>query len=173
MTRQRTSRMKLKTKIAFVSGGCVLLVLLVGNVLVTRAQTSTPTFPDSHKDFLGAGSYGALFGVHANPQSPGPSSSDPETGRPPRVGPNVRVNAPQSPFGLLGRSETTVASAGNGNFLVAGWNDAQGFCGFPFGVRCTPPATPGVSGFGYSHDGGDTWTDGGQPLVFGASVITT
>jgi len=154
--------------------GFALLILWVSNVPVTQAQNSTQIFPDSHKDFLGAGSFGALFGVNPNSLSPGPSSSDPGTGRPPRVGPNARVNAPQSPFpfGLLGRSETTIASGGNGNFLVAGWNDAQGFCGFPFGGACTPPATPGIAGFGFSHDGGDTWTDGRAPFVFGASVIT-
>src|SRR5258708_35308629 len=96
--------LKQKTKIALVSA-VVLLILWVGNVLVTHAQNSTPTFPDSHKDFLGAGSFGALFGVNPNSLSPAPNSPDPETGRPPRAVPNVRVKAPQppSPFHRLCR----------------------------------------------------------------------
>jgi hypothetical protein len=87
----------------------------------------------------------------------------------PIVGPNVRVNEQQQSFpnGLLGRSETTIAANASGRLLVAGWNDAQGFCGAPFGVACTPPAKPGLSGYGYSTDGGLTWTDGGAPPVIG------
>jgi hypothetical protein len=78
---------------------------------------------------------------------------------------NVLVNAPQQPFpnGLLGRSETTVASSSNGRFLLAGFNDAQGFCGSLFGAPCTPENPPGLSGFAFSTDGGVTWTDGGAP----------
>jgi hypothetical protein len=86
-------------------------------------------------------------------------------GRPPRVGPNIRVNDPQQPFpnGLLGRSETTIAGTDDGQFLVSGFNDAQGFCGSPFGAPCTPQSPPGLSGYGFSTDGGLTWTDGGAP----------
>src|SRR6266403_374257 len=100
----------MKRTTIIVRGGFALLLLWVSNVRVTHAQNSTPIFPDSHKDFLGAGSFGALFGVNPNRLPPGPSSSDPGTGRPPRVGPNARVNALQSPFplGFLGRSETTI-----------------------------------------------------------------
>ncbi len=81
------------------------------------------------------------------------------------VGMNVVVNAPQAalPNGLLGRSETIIASDPSGNFLVAGWNDAEGFCGAPFGAPCPAPAVPGFSGFGWSTDGGHVWIDGGTP----------
>lgn len=99
------------------------------------------------------------------------SSSDSISGigKPPRVGPNIQVNAAQLAFpnGLLGRSETTTAASDpflNG-LLVAGFNDAQGFCGAPFGVACTPQSPPGLSGYGFSTDGGKTWTDGGGPPV--------
>ena len=45
----------------------------------------------------------------------------------------------------LSQSETTIAA--NGNHLVAGWNNSKGFC------------TGGaVQGYGYSTDGGATWT---------------
>src|SRR6266581_1486875 len=96
--------------------------------------------------------------------SPGPGSRT-GTGRPPRVGPNTRVNDPQQAFpnGLLGRSETSVAAINGGQQIVAGFNDAQGFCGPPFGVACTPQSPPGLSGFAFSTDGGLTWTDGGAP----------
>jgi len=81
------------------------------------------------------------------------------------VGPNVRVNDPQQAFpnGLLGRSETTVAASGDGELVLVGFNDAQGFCGPPFGSACTPENPPGLSGFGFSLDGGLTFTDGGAP----------
>jgi hypothetical protein len=88
-------------------------------------------------------------------------------GRPPRVGPNIRVNAPQQglPNGLFGRSETSLTI--DRNNIVAGWNDAQGFCGPPFGVACTPQSPAGLSGYAYSTDQGRTWTDGGGPDPFG------
>jgi hypothetical protein len=94
-------------------------------------------------------------------------------GMPPRVGPNIQVNAVQQGFpnGLFGRSETTIAASDpllNG-LLVVGFNDAQGFCGSPFGVACTPQSPPGLSGYAFSTNGGATWTDGGapDPAVFG------
>jgi hypothetical protein len=90
---------------------------------------------------------------------------------------NVRVNAPQQAFpnGLLGRSETTIAASSDGRYLLAGFNDAQGFCGPPFGAACTPESPAGLSGFAYSRDGGHTWTDGGAPdpaLSPGGNVLT-
>jgi hypothetical protein len=95
----------------------------------------------------------------------------------PGVGPNVQVNAPQQPFpnGLLGRSETTVAASNSGKLLLAGFNDAQGFCGPPFGSPCTAENPPGLSGYSFSTDGGLTWTDGGAPdpaLSPGGNVFT-
>ena len=133
------------------------------------------TFPESHQALLGAASYRALFGLNAHVVQAAAGSSDTGTGRPPRVGPNTRMNAPQLafPLGLLGRSETTIAAGGNGNFLVAGWNDADGFCGAPFNAPCTPPAVPGLSGYAYSADGGQTWVDSGAPFVFGAAGYVT
>lgn len=81
------------------------------------------------------------------------------------VGTNMMVSDPQLPFpdGYLGRSETIIASDPSGNFLVAGWNDAEGFCGPPLNRACPDPPIPGLSGYGYSADGGATWTDGGTP----------
>ncbi|HYL13591.1 MAG TPA: hypothetical protein VEV41_11180 [Terriglobales bacterium] len=93
------------------------------------------------------------------------STSPTGTKRPPRVGPNIRANAAQQAFpnGLLGRSETTVTSTSDGQSIIVGFNDAQGFCGSPFGVACTPQSPPGLSGFAFATDGGLTFTDGGAP----------
>jgi hypothetical protein len=98
---------------------------------------------------------------------PAPAGNATGSGQPPRIGSNVIVNAPQSgpPAGLVGRSETTLTV--HGQNIVAGWNDAQGFCGPPFGSVCAPQSPAGLSGYGYSTDGGQTWTDGGGPDPFG------
>jgi hypothetical protein len=79
----------------------------------------------------------------------------------------VRVNAQQqpSPNGLIGRSETTVASSADGRQIAVGFNSAHGFCGKPFGSACTPPANPGLSGFAYSTDGGATFVDRGVGVM--------
>jgi Dockerin type I domain len=105
---------------------------------------------------------------------PIPLTGDSGPGVPPPiiVGPNVRVNAPQSPppAGRLGRSETTIAVANGGDNLVAGWNDATGFGQEPFSVPPVIPGTPGLSGFAFSSDGGNTWVDGGHPMTFPATT---
>jgi hypothetical protein len=118
--------------------------------------------PADHEEFFSALTVPPDLGqIVAGPTSPT------GTGPPPRVGPNVRANAPQqgSPNGLFGRSETSIASTGDGQDLVVGFNDAQGFCGPPFGAACTPQSPPGLSGYAFSTDGGLTWTDGGAPPV--------
>jgi hypothetical protein len=151
----------------------IVLIILIGmiGVQIGLGQVEAAAFPESHKQMLGASSYRSLFGLKASVVKPGPHSSDTGTGRPPRVGPNILINDPQLPLpdGLLGRSETTIAASGNGKFLLAGWNDADGFCGPPFNAPCTPPAVPGLSGYAYSYDGGQTWTDGGAPFVVSTS----
>jgi len=117
---------------------------------------------EQHQDLLSGGSTGA----DQSALTFGPTSPT-GTGRPPRVGPNVRVNSPQAAFpnGLFGRSETSIAATDDGQQVVAGFNDAQGFCGPPFGAACTPPSPPGLSGFAFSTDGGASWTDTGPPPV--------
>jgi hypothetical protein len=133
--------------------------------IITLAQVQ-PADIENHQDFRSGGA--TLPDMDAN--SPGPSSRT-GIGPPPRIGPNARVNDPQTPFpdGLLGRSEITVAAINGGQQIVVGFNDAQGFCGPPFGVPCTPESPAGLSGFGFSTDGGLTGTDGGapDPALFG------
>ncbi len=162
---------------------------LAGLVAVAWALSFSPTFgqtvafPEAHSELLGGASYAALFGHDQEALSPEPASSSLGTlsressGSTSwksadeqlvvQVGPNVRVNDPQQPFpnGLLGRSETAIATDEDGERIVVGFNDAQGFCGAPFGGACTPQSPPGLSGFAFSTDGGLTFTDGGAPRV--------
>ena len=162
--------MKLTT--IFFSANFLLFSTLCFSVDFAQAQE----FPESHMDFLSSASHAALseaasadiFSSTIEDRSGSFGLS--KIGK--NVGPNVQVNDPQLPFpdGLLGRSETTIASDPSGQRLVVGWNDPDGFCGPPFNAPCrTQPATRGLSGFGFSSDGGQTWTDGGAPFVFGTS----
>jgi hypothetical protein len=78
----------------------------------------------------------------------------------PVVGANVRVSAPQVVgVNLLARSETTVTVNGEGRNIIAGWNTADGFRFFPFTNTITGA---GLSGFGFSVNGGNAFTDGGS-----------
>jgi len=59
-----------------------------------------------------------------------------------------------------GQSETSIAAAGN--YVVEAWNDATGF----FAPSCSPNFKDQLTGFGFSSDGGKTFTDlGGLPNV--------
>jgi hypothetical protein len=158
----------MKTATKYLSLTIVLTFLIsfpiVPVILIPASAEDAVGFPESHKQFLGASSYRAIFGFNAGSSTQGFLSNDRATGRPPRVGSNIQVNEPQAfPFG---RSETTIAASGNGHFTVLGWNDAQGFCGPPFSdvidLGCTIDV-PGFSGYGYSSDGGKTFIDGGAP----------
>jgi len=62
-------------------------------------------------------------------------------------GPNVRINAIEGP---ADNTEAEQSITAQGSKLAAGWNDGQYWI-----------VQPGFSGFGYSIDGGATWTDGG------------
>src|SRR5215467_132925 len=139
------------------------IAILVPLPVMCYAQTAIQSQEGDDEGYISAI---PVTSVDNSPIPPGPGSPT-GTGKPPRVGTNRRVNDPQSGFpnGLFGRSETSVASTSDGQFVVYGWNDAQGFCGPPFGAACTPPALPGLSGFGFSSDGGVTYVDGGAPPV--------
>ncbi len=155
-----------------VSIGKVSLLLFATLILssaytphVTRAASFSNSTP-AHPDFLETSSYEPLLDDDPGTDmgSPGPL--------PIVVGPNVRVNAPQvaPPAGLLGRSETTIAVGEDGTGLVAGYNDANGFGRAPFAVPATIPGNPGLSGYAFSTDGGNTWTDGDTPALFPCST---
>lgn len=145
---------------AFVGGLVAVIVTLSMSPGFT--QTAADEEESSSERFSAAGQ-GAPFGLDADAAVSELGSQDIETG------PNVRVNRAQilPGTGLLGRSETTVASDEDGEHIVVGFNNAQGFCGEPFNRQppCTPGNPPGLSGYGFSTDGGRTFTDGSAPPV--------
>jgi len=135
------------------------ILLAAGSGSLARGSNSGDK--EGHDDFES----GSALVVPSNDSS---ASNGAAGKKGPQVGPNVRVNAAQvlPGAGLLGRSETTIAADATGLDLVAGFNDAQGFCGRPFGAACTPQSPSGLSGYAFSTDGGATWTDGNAPPNF-------
>ena len=76
---------------------------------------------------------------------------------------DVRVNDPCQDLAPNCNTQNEVTIARSGLFVVAGWND--------FGQLCEQRAQRtriSVSGYGYSVDGGATWTDGGTIQPQGA-----
>jgi hypothetical protein len=148
-------------KSSFVPITITLLLLVLASVSFAQTAIQTQEGDDGE---------GVISAVPFTPDvsgiTPGPGSPT-GSGQPPRVGPNRQVNNIQQPFpyGLLGRSETTITASDDGQLIVAGWNDAQGFCTALLGGGCDPGNQNGLSGFGFSSDGGLTYTDGGAPPV--------
>lgn len=84
----------------------------------------------------------------ATPHEPGERGLSILNAHRPPTGTNLLINDPSGDdFGAT-QSENSIAA--HGRQLVAGWND-----GFDTGIP------ESYSGFGYSSDGGRTWTDGG------------
>lgn len=97
---------------------------------------------------LGVGGSGRP-GVGGSGRLPaGPDAGVPPGGGGENGGVDILVNDPSLDTGGTTQSETSVVA--RGNVVCIAWNDA----GEGFGLN-------GFSGFGYSHDGGRTFTDGG------------
>ncbi len=94
------------------------------------------------------------------PQGPGTGAPGTRTASPARataaLGPDVLVNdrAQDAAYSSIGQAEQMIAAQGS-NILVA-WNDGLGFA---------TATTTSTQGYGYSVDGGVTYTDGGSPPV--------
>ncbi|MEA2564249.1 MAG: hypothetical protein QOH06_5753 [Acidobacteriota bacterium] len=91
----------------------------------------------------------------------------------PEVGPNIQVNDAQQlpPNDWPNRNTPSLAASEDGQRLVAVFEDFQGFCGFPNNRPCPAPIPPGLTGFAWSTDGGQTWTDAGTlPTIAGATT---
>jgi hypothetical protein len=142
----------------------VLLIPAVAMVVVGLAapvpatQTDEPDVSEIKEEIKTPITAGGVAGGIAAPESLGPSGF----AAPPRGGANVQVSQDQDPAAVFrsGASELTIAVAGNGRRAVVGWNDGEGFGFAPFDPS-QPPL--GLSGFGFTTDGGETWTDGGAP----------
>lgn len=90
----------------------------------------------------------------------------------PEVGPNIQVNDPQQlpPNDWPNRNTPSLAVSEDGLRLVAVFEDFQGFCGPPNNRPCPAPVPPGLTGFAFSTDGGETWTDGGTLPPIGVAT---
>jgi hypothetical protein len=145
---------------AFVGGLVALIIALSMSPGLTQ---NAGDVDELQSDRFSAAGKGTEFGQDTDSAVSELGSQDIE------IGPNVRVNRAQilPGAGLLGRSETTIAADEDGENIVVGYNNAQGFCGEPFGrtPACTPGNPPGLSGYAFSINGGRTFTDGSAPPV--------
>jgi hypothetical protein len=151
---------------------CLFLILAIVFLLiaaegVARAQNSSKESSNKQgSNSKNRRSFVVRSGRNRSGAAPSSGPGSPSgTGRPPRVGPNIQDNAAQQSFpnGLLGRSETTIATSEDGSDILVGFNDAQGFCDPLFGGGCTNENPPGLSGFAFSTNSGATFSDGGAP----------
>jgi hypothetical protein len=144
----------------------VLAILGLVALVVSSVAAQGPRPPDNIKDQIKSAI--STEGLSASGASSSGGSPSHPTGRPPRVGFNRQVSRDQDPATVFrsGASELTIAVASNGNRIVAGWNDGEGFGFKPF-QPVDPPL--GLSGYGFSSDGGQTFTDGGTP-PFGTRI---
>src|SRR5260370_32705107 len=103
-----------------------LSLLVLSGQPVAAGQGRQLVFPAHHLEFLIGGAYASMVGPDTWARSAGPASAQQQAT--PSVGPNVQVNPPQQSFpnGLLGRSETSVASTADGPPIVTVFNVAQG-----------------------------------------------
>ena len=70
--------------------------------------------------------------------------------------PNVRANDPAQAPDRVGEAQSEVSVCVNGDTVVVAWNDSRAFTVGP------SPGIGTLSGYGYSLDGGATFTDGGS-----------
>lgn len=106
-----------------------------------QATGTTASLSKLPLSVLGASSKGNGFG-----------SSNVDAGNPAED----QTNGTQS----YGQSETSIAAAGP--YVVEAWNDSTGF----FAPSCSPNYKDQLTGFGFSSDGGQTFTDlGGVPNI--------
>ena len=156
-----------------VSGACVLALVLSVLVAVPAGSVSAPSGYLKKNPLcnrLGkqlqasAGAQMFCFGPQARASTPHLGAA---TVRPAERGssfsPNVNaanLSEDIGPSGVraYGQSETSIAASGN--YVVEAWNDATSF----FVPPCDPSGKGSATGFGFSNDGGATFTDlGGLP----------
>lgn len=151
----------------------LLMVLTLVSLVALLASSVVAQGPDPAEIKKQIKSAAPAEGLSAS-VAPSRSPAHP-TGRPPRIGFNTQVSMNQDPNAVFrsGASELTIAVASNGKYIVVGWNDGEGF-GFKPWQPVDPPL--GISGYGFSSDGGKTFTDGGTPpmgnrIGFGPGIM--
>jgi hypothetical protein len=90
----------------------------------------------------------------------------------PKVTAAVRVNAQQAlfPNDNPTRNSTTIAASEDGDKVLVGFEDFQGFCGAPSNLACPPQNPPGLSGYAFSTNGGQSFTDAGSFSAIGTLI---
>ncbi len=144
----------------------LLTVLALLGLVTSPALAQAPQPPADLKEQIKTGI--SMEGLNSASGASSAASPSHPTRRPPRVGFNRQVSQNQDPAAVFrsGASELAVAIASDGENIVVGWNDGEGFGFKPF-QPVDPPL--GLSGYGFSSDGGLTFTDGGTP-PFGTRI---
>jgi len=105
------------------------------------------------------------------PQSGAQAATASTTGGSTSFGSNVDAATPQedvTPSGVQAHGQSEVSIAAAGPYVVEAWNDATGF----FAPCGSPNSKDQLTGYGFSKDGGKTFTDlGGLPNADCASSI--
>ena len=149
----------------FVVALCAVVCLIVGGQAVGAAVTSksNPLCDKLGKSVQASqGAQMFCFGPQSTVSAQAATSGQAGTG-PSSFGSNVDAASPQedvTPSGVQvhGQSEVSVAAAGP--YVVEAWNDGTGF----FAPCPSPMNKQELTGFGFSSDGGKTFTDlGGLP----------
>ncbi|HLX57240.1 MAG TPA: hypothetical protein VKR83_09470 [Ktedonobacteraceae bacterium] len=108
--------------------------------------------------FVSSGAMMYCFG----PQPNGPGAGT-HSNKKNRFGSNVDAASPAedvSPNGTQAYGQSEVSTAAVGSYVVEGWNDATAF----FSPPCSPGNKDQLSGWGFSSNGGKSFTDeGGLP----------
>lgn len=140
----------------------VLILLILMGVVASAAVAQGPERAADLKDQIKSAIPSEGFTAAGVTVSGGRPFVPP--GRPPRVKFSSQVSQDQDPAAVFrsGASELTVAVGAPTNHVVVGWNDGEGFGHKPF-QPVDPPL--GLSGYGYSANGGLTFTDGGAPPI--------
>lgn len=158
-------------------GVSLLLVTLASGALVNAVEgQALPGLKDEApfkgkfpiSDFLSSGGVFAVFGQGEPVQSQGElERGSHDNGRVNTFvnDPCLDPNPPRRDRTVQSETDIAVLNAPGsmGKRMVAGWNDSEGFY----------DRNRGLSGFGYSTDGGNKWIDGGglPPLLPGAGTI--